>query len=168
LVPFLSSQLFALRMAIAHRSPPSIVSDTKIVITFCQKKIVIKNSEIFENVLFQRSYSTFCIHSGRTSIGASRCPGTLLTHWKINLFLLVAVKTKTCLDPDTLFPSPGYPYWLFLVPSLWMCLDGERISERISLFGLVVENSMRLVISREMWEQCYFLLFQVGKMLFGW
>jgi hypothetical protein len=29
-------------------------------------------------------------------------------------------------------------------------LDGERISVRITLFGLVVENSVRLVISREM------------------
>jgi hypothetical protein len=34
--------------------------------------------------------------------------------------------------------------------SLWVCLDGERISERIILFELVVENSERLVISREM------------------
>jgi hypothetical protein len=33
-----------------------------------------------------------------------------------------------------------------------VCLDGERISERIALFELVVENSVRLVISREMWE----------------
>jgi hypothetical protein len=32
---------------------------------------------------------------------------------------------------------------------LRVCLDGERISERITLFGLVVENSVRLVISRE-------------------
>jgi hypothetical protein len=31
-----------------------------------------------------------------------------------------------------------------------VCLDGERISERISKFELVVENSMGLVISREM------------------
>jgi hypothetical protein len=31
-----------------------------------------------------------------------------------------------------------------------VCLAGERISVRITLFGLVVENSMRLVISREM------------------
>jgi hypothetical protein len=31
-----------------------------------------------------------------------------------------------------------------------VCLDGERISERITLFGLVVENNVRLVISREM------------------
>jgi hypothetical protein len=29
-------------------------------------------------------------------------------------------------------------------------LDGERISVRIALFGLVVENSVRLVISRKM------------------
>jgi hypothetical protein len=33
--------------------------------------------------------------------------------------------------------------------SLWVCLDGEKISVRIALFGLVVENSVRLVISRE-------------------
>jgi hypothetical protein len=31
-----------------------------------------------------------------------------------------------------------------------VCLDGERISERITLFELVVENSVRLVIFREM------------------
>jgi hypothetical protein len=33
---------------------------------------------------------------------------------------------------------------------LRVCLDGERISERIILFGLVVENSVRLVIFQEM------------------
>jgi hypothetical protein len=33
--------------------------------------------------------------------------------------------------------------------TLRVCLDGERISVRIVLFGLVVENSVRLVISRE-------------------
>jgi hypothetical protein len=32
---------------------------------------------------------------------------------------------------------------------LWMCLDGEGISVRILLFELVVENSMRLVISQK-------------------
>jgi hypothetical protein len=31
-----------------------------------------------------------------------------------------------------------------------VCLDGERISVRITLFGLVVENIVRLVISRKM------------------
>jgi hypothetical protein len=37
------------------------------------------------------------------------------------------------------------------VPDLYrVCLDGERISVRITLFGLIVENSVRLVISREM------------------
>jgi hypothetical protein len=30
-----------------------------------------------------------------------------------------------------------------------VCLNGERISVRIALFGLVVENSARLVISRK-------------------
>jgi hypothetical protein len=30
-----------------------------------------------------------------------------------------------------------------------VCLDGERISIRIVLFGLIVENSVMLVISRE-------------------
>jgi hypothetical protein len=34
--------------------------------------------------------------------------------------------------------------------SLRVCLDGEIISVRIALFGLVVDNSVRLVISREM------------------
>jgi hypothetical protein len=34
--------------------------------------------------------------------------------------------------------------------NLRVCLDGKRISERISLFELVVENSVRLVISQEM------------------
>jgi hypothetical protein len=47
--------------------------------------------------------------------------------------------------------------------SYMVCLDGERISKRIVLFGLVVENNVRLVISREMWEQCKFLLFWVVK-----
>jgi hypothetical protein len=36
------------------------------------------------------------------------------------------------------------------VISIIVCLDGERISVRIILFGLVVENSVRLVIFREM------------------
>jgi hypothetical protein len=36
-----------------------------------------------------------------------------------------------------------------LVPTPHLCLDGEMISVRIVLFGLIVENSMRLVISRE-------------------
>jgi hypothetical protein len=47
---------------------------------------------------------------------------------------------------------------------LRVCLD----SERITLFELVVKNSVRLVISQEMWEQYYFLLFRVSKLLFGW
>jgi hypothetical protein len=34
--------------------------------------------------------------------------------------------------------------------TLRVCLDGEMISVRIALFGLVVDNSVRLVISREM------------------
>jgi hypothetical protein len=36
------------------------------------------------------------------------------------------------------------------LPSLLrVCLDGEKISVRIALFGLVIENSVRLVISRK-------------------
>jgi hypothetical protein len=33
--------------------------------------------------------------------------------------------------------------------SALVCLDGEMISVKITLFGLVVENSVRLVISQE-------------------
>jgi hypothetical protein len=34
--------------------------------------------------------------------------------------------------------------------TLRVCLDGERISEKIVHIGLVVENNVRLVISQEM------------------
>jgi hypothetical protein len=33
------------------------------------------------------------------------------------------------------------------IKTLRVCLDGERISGRITLFGLVVENNVMLVIS---------------------
>jgi hypothetical protein len=36
-----------------------------------------------------------------------------------------------------------------LQESCWVFLDGERISVRIALFELVVENSVKLVISRK-------------------
>jgi hypothetical protein len=39
---------------------------------------------------------------------------------------------------------------LIVENNIRMYLYGERISERIVLFGLIVENSMKLVISREM------------------
>jgi hypothetical protein len=40
-----------------------------------------------------------------------------------------------------------------IAESTRVCLDGEMISARITLFGLIVENSVRLVISREIWEK---------------
>jgi hypothetical protein len=43
-----------------------------------------------------------------------------------------------------------YYQWGLRIPTLRMCLDGERSSVRITLFGLVVENSVMLVIFREM------------------
>jgi hypothetical protein len=42
--------------------------------------------------------------------------------------------------------------WKHSLCTFRVCLDGERNSERIILFGLVVENNLRLVISQEMWE----------------
>jgi hypothetical protein len=38
-------------------------------------------------------------------------------------------------------------YCLLLLSTV--CLDGDRINERIALFGLIIENSVRLMISRE-------------------
>jgi hypothetical protein len=43
-----------------------------------------------------------------------------------------------------------YYQWGLRTLTLRMCLDDERISVKITLFGLVVENSMRLVIFRKM------------------
>jgi hypothetical protein len=44
-----------------------------------------------------------------------------------------------------------------------VCLDGERISVRITLFGLVVENSVRLVISQECEKSANFYYFGIVK-----
>jgi hypothetical protein len=46
-----------------------------------------------------------------------------------------------------------------------VCLDGGRISVKISFFKLVIENSIRLVTSQKIWEHYYFLLFQENKVL---
>jgi hypothetical protein len=48
------------------------------------------------------------------------------------------------LSIDLIYAVEYYPFRV--------CLDGERIRVRIALFRLVVENSMRLVISREKCE----------------
>jgi hypothetical protein len=49
------------------------------------------------------------------------------------------------LSIDLIYAVEYYPFRV--------CLDGERIKVRIALFRLVVENSMRLVISREKCEK---------------
>jgi hypothetical protein len=44
-----------------------------------------------------------------------------------------------------------------------VCLDGEKISVRITLFGLVVENSVRLVIFWECEKSANFYYFELVK-----
>jgi hypothetical protein len=36
-----------------------------------------------------------------------------------------------------------------LIAISWVCLDDERVSARITFFGLVIENNIKLVIFRE-------------------
>jgi hypothetical protein len=46
---------------------------------------------------------------------------------------------------------------------VFVCLDGERISERIILFELVVENSMKLVIFEKYEISVNFYYFRLVK-----
>jgi hypothetical protein len=50
---------------------------------------------------------------------------------------------RSWVDPGQIGPNGPFQN------STQMCLDGKDISVKITLFGLVVDNSVRLVISRE-------------------